>query len=146
MQQTTTDTEQRVIDILTAHPVTADAYAAPVHAVDRAMGWGTAETRKFVAGLIERGLIHFVPVVRHGRIYDPRSFWKEGARLQKKPSFHAETEDGGVLCGKSRTEFTEGEYLFSHNDWNGVTCPACNERRHFGPEDLDLANQILNRF
>ena len=71
MQHPITETEQTVIDILTQHPVDGDANVAPVYAVDRALGWSTAETRKFIDGLIERRLIQYVAVVRDGPIYDP---------------------------------------------------------------------------
>lgn len=80
MEHAISETERKVIDILTQHPVTTDANVAPIYAVDRAMGWGTVETRHFVDGLVRRGLIHYVPVVRDGPKYDPKSYWKEGAR------------------------------------------------------------------
>ncbi len=80
MQHSVSETERKVIDILTQHPVTTDAHGAPIYAVDRAMGWATADTRKFVDSLVERDLIHYIPVVREGSKYDPKSYWKEGAR------------------------------------------------------------------
>lgn len=79
MQETMTETERKVIDILVKHETTGDGYAAPIHAVDRAMGWATAITMKFVRDLMDRKLIQLVPIVRDGPIYDPKSYWKEGA-------------------------------------------------------------------
>lgn len=79
MQQLLTETEQKVIDILIQHPVTADAYHSPIHAVDRAMGWPTAETLKFVRDLRYRNLVHAMPIVRMGRTFDPRWEWKKGS-------------------------------------------------------------------
>jgi len=78
MQDTVTETEREIIDILTNHPVTEDAWAQPIHAVDKAMNWSTTRTKEFVHDLITRGLIHWVPVVAHGLAYDPKSYWKEG--------------------------------------------------------------------
>jgi hypothetical protein len=79
MQEAIDETERKVIDILTRHPVTEDAWAKPIYAADKEMNWGTTRTKDFVRGLIKRGLIHWVPIVAKGTIYDPRACWKEGA-------------------------------------------------------------------
>lgn len=73
-----TETERKIIEILTEHEVTADAWAAPIHAVDSAMGWDTARTREFVRGLMDRNLVAWAPIVRDGPIYDPKAFWEKG--------------------------------------------------------------------
>jgi hypothetical protein len=52
-----TDIEKQVVDILVAHPRTENHMGAPIHAVDRAMGWPTARSAAFVSDLTERGLI-----------------------------------------------------------------------------------------
>jgi hypothetical protein len=78
MQQTMTETERKVIEILTKHEVTSDAYRTPIHAVDRAMGWATADTLKFVREMMDRNLVQMVPLVRDGPVWNPKSYWKEG--------------------------------------------------------------------
>jgi hypothetical protein len=57
---------------------------------------------------------------------------------------HAGTEQGGALCGKK--EIAKREVLQAPY-WDRVTCAACNEQRILikTREDLDHANQILNR-
>ena len=77
MQQAMSATERRVIDILVNHEPTSTGYAAPIHAVDRGMGWATADTMKFVRDLMDRKLIQLVLMARDGPIYDPKSYWKE---------------------------------------------------------------------
>ena len=77
-QENLTETERRVIDILVGTGVAGENEA--VYAVDRAMGWATSESRKFIDGLVQRGLVHNVPIVRDGFAYDPRWQWKEGTR------------------------------------------------------------------
>lgn len=78
MQETIGETERKVIDILTKHPVTDDAYLAPIQAVDRAMGWATLDSTKFVNDLRKRGLIHLVPIGAEGPRFTPKFCWKEG--------------------------------------------------------------------
>jgi hypothetical protein len=78
MQQTTSETERKVIDILVNHERTPSGYTAPIHAVDRAMGWATADTMKFVRDLVDRKLIQLVGIARDGPTYNPKSsYWKE---------------------------------------------------------------------
>ena len=43
-----TEEETKVIDILVAYPKTEDHLKDPIHAVDKAMGWDTKRTQKFV--------------------------------------------------------------------------------------------------
>jgi hypothetical protein len=74
-----TETDGKVIEILTQHEVTADAWGDPIHAVDRAMGWDTARTKNFLNGLIERELVVWTPIARDGRNYDPKACWKKGS-------------------------------------------------------------------
>jgi hypothetical protein len=74
-----TDTERKVIEILTQHEVTPDAWAAPIQAVDRAMGWASVDTREFVTGLLNRRLVAWVPIVVMGSVYDARTHWKKGS-------------------------------------------------------------------
>jgi hypothetical protein len=74
-----TETEQKVIEILTEYEVTADAFLTPIHAADRAMGWATSDTRDFVRGLMDRKLVEWTPIVRNGPVYDPKAFWKKGS-------------------------------------------------------------------
>jgi hypothetical protein len=50
----------------------------PIYAVDKAMEWATQDTRNFVDDLVKRGLIHWVPIVANGPMYNPKSYWKEG--------------------------------------------------------------------
>ena len=78
MTQVTTETEKRVIEILTQYPISPDAYTEPIYAVDRAMGWATADTRKFVSDLVDRDLIRATPIARDGAIYNPRWNWISG--------------------------------------------------------------------
>jgi hypothetical protein len=73
-----TETEQQVIEILTQLEVTADPWGSAIQAVDRAMGWLSADTRKFVEDLTGRGLIHRASIVVKGRPHDPRYCWKKG--------------------------------------------------------------------
>ncbi len=47
-----TESERKVIDILTQYGVTPDPRGAPIHAVDQAMRWATADTLKFVDDLM----------------------------------------------------------------------------------------------
>jgi hypothetical protein len=82
MKPSLTEEEQKVIDILTNYEVTSDAHAAPIHAVDRAMGWATADTERFVESLINRKLIQMEPIVRHGPTWDPKSHWVKGEAFQ----------------------------------------------------------------
>lgn len=77
MQQTLTETERKIIDILVGCGVTRDAWLEPIYAVDRAMRWPTDETTKFVHGLMDRKLIRYVPIVRDGPLYNPKSCWQE---------------------------------------------------------------------
>ena len=73
-----TETERKVIDILTQHEVTVDAWGSPMYAVDSAMGWASAETREFVKGLIEQRLVALTPLARQGAVYDPKARWEKG--------------------------------------------------------------------
>jgi hypothetical protein len=73
------ETERKVIDILTQHEVTPQAWAAPIQAVGRAMNWDTQKTKGVVHGLIDRKLIKWVPIVAHGPIYDPKARWEKGS-------------------------------------------------------------------
>ena len=77
-----TDAERKVIDILVNYEITADAWAAPIHAVDRAMGWATMQTRDFVRDLMSRGLVQWTPIARSGQVYDPKAHWKYGKRFK----------------------------------------------------------------
>ena len=47
-----TEDEKKVIDILVAYPKTEDHLKGPIHAVDKAMGWDTKRTQKFVDRLM----------------------------------------------------------------------------------------------
>jgi hypothetical protein len=49
--------EERVIDILVKSGNSHNALAGPIHEVDSAMHWASADTQAFVNGLHERGLI-----------------------------------------------------------------------------------------
>ncbi|MEQ1886636.1 MAG: hypothetical protein ABL967_16345 [Bryobacteraceae bacterium] len=71
------ETESKVIDILVKCGVTRDAWMEPIYAVDRAMGWGTDQTVKFVHDLMHRKLIRVNPIVREGGVYDPKSSWEK---------------------------------------------------------------------
>jgi hypothetical protein len=51
------ETEKRVIDILVACPPSPNAFGSPIHAVDKAMGWASADTRAFVEDLMKRDLV-----------------------------------------------------------------------------------------
>jgi hypothetical protein len=77
-----TDVEKKVIEILVSHKACADAWRDPIHAVDKAMGWASEDTRMFVRDLIDRRLIRLVPHVRHGPVYHPEAHWeREGEEL-----------------------------------------------------------------
>ena len=52
-----TSTEKRVIELLLEYGKSPSAFDGPIHAVDRAMRWTSADTRKFVDDLEARGLI-----------------------------------------------------------------------------------------
>jgi hypothetical protein len=80
-----TEAEKKVVEILTQHEVSPDAWGAPIFAVDRAMGWSTAHTREFVVGLIQRDLIKLAPIVREGPIYDPKARWDKGSAYPVSP-------------------------------------------------------------
>jgi hypothetical protein len=80
MQQMT-ETERKVIDILTNYGVAPDERAA-IHAVDQAMGWATADSLNFVEGLKSRGLVQLTPVISHSMPHDPKWQWKEGSALR----------------------------------------------------------------
>jgi hypothetical protein len=69
--------ESKVIDILVGFGVARDAWMEPIYAVDRAMGWGTDETTKFVHDLMHRKLIRVVPIVREGQVFDPKARWEK---------------------------------------------------------------------
>lgn len=55
--KTMTDIEQEVMEILVAYPPTSDPWAGPIHAVDRARGWETADSSSFVRDMLERDLL-----------------------------------------------------------------------------------------
>jgi hypothetical protein len=74
-----TETELRVIEILTQHEVTANVWGEPIYAVDRAMDWATAYTKEVVTGLMNRKLVEWTPIVRDGPAFDPREYWKKGS-------------------------------------------------------------------
>ena len=52
-----TDDEARVVDILVKAGKSPSMSNTQIHAVDRAMGWASVDTRKFVSDLEDRGLI-----------------------------------------------------------------------------------------
>ena len=52
-----TDEENRVIEILVRAGRTENAFGGPIHAVDRAMGWTTAQTMQFVEHLQKNNFI-----------------------------------------------------------------------------------------
>ena len=82
-----TDKERRVIEILTRHEITSDAYGAPIHAVDREMRSSTAETMKLVESLIQRKVIQMVPIVRDGPTWDPKSRWEKATHGKRTDRF-----------------------------------------------------------
>jgi hypothetical protein len=86
MRQALTETERKVVEILTNHEVTADAYKDPIHAVDREMDWATKHTLAFVRDLQARNIVQAVPAVRHGLSYDPKWSWREGEVLSLEVS------------------------------------------------------------
>lgn len=79
MEQIITETERKVIEILVSHEPAPSAWGNPIHAIDRAMGWATADTTKFVQDLEARELVHHEAIVRDGRTLDQKWCWKEGA-------------------------------------------------------------------
>jgi hypothetical protein len=81
MKQLLTETEHRVIDILANHEITPAPYAAPIHAVDRAMNWHTAKTLEFVRDLQMRDMVRMVPIVGDGMVCDPKTRWEKGEAL-----------------------------------------------------------------
>ena len=77
MTDTRTETERKVIKILVAYGDAPNAYTDPLHAVDRAMGWATAQTTAFVEQLVIRGLIRVATPSRDGVSYKPHLHWEE---------------------------------------------------------------------
>jgi hypothetical protein len=77
MIETLTETERKVINILVAYGETPDAYTEPLHAVDRAMGWATMQSKAFVQSLVNRNLIRADTTGRLGVSYRPRWHWEE---------------------------------------------------------------------
>ncbi len=76
MDEALTDIERNVIEMLTQHEQSPDAFGGPFHQIERAMGWTTTQTRRFVDDLITRKLVHARPIVRSGG--RPAWIWKEG--------------------------------------------------------------------
>jgi hypothetical protein len=71
-------TEEKVIDVLTSYGPTASPNDA-IYAVDSEMGgWETAKSREFINGLRDRGLVHWSPEARDGKILHIRGEWKTG--------------------------------------------------------------------
>jgi len=77
MIETLTETERKVINILVAYGDASNAYTDPLHAVDRAMGWATAQTTAFVEQLVIRRLVRVATPGRDGASYKPRWHWEE---------------------------------------------------------------------
>jgi hypothetical protein len=77
MIETITETERKVINILVAYGDAPNAYTDPLHAVDRAMGWATAQTMAFVEQLVRRKLVRVATSGRDGASYNPRRHWEE---------------------------------------------------------------------
>lgn len=74
-----TETEFKVIEILTQHGVVRDAWTDPIYAVDRAMGWAPAYTKEFVTALINRNLLEYTPIAGNQITFDPKACWKKGS-------------------------------------------------------------------
>lgn len=70
------ETEIKVIELLVNHETTSDGFAEPIFAVDKAMGWATADTLKFVRDLMSRQLVQLVPIVSDGLGYSSRCRWR----------------------------------------------------------------------
>ena len=70
--------ERKIIDILVNHEISPDAFGAPILAVDRAMGWATKESLKFVNDLVDRKLVRPDSLGREGQKYGSKWQWKEG--------------------------------------------------------------------
>ena len=77
MIETITETERKVINILVAYGDAPNAYTDPLHAVDRAMGWATAQTTAFVEQLVRRRLVRVATPGRDRASYRPRWHWEE---------------------------------------------------------------------
>jgi hypothetical protein len=54
-----TQDESKVLEILINHPPTTNVWGAPIHAVDKALGWSTADSTKFVNDMLKRHLLQF---------------------------------------------------------------------------------------
>jgi hypothetical protein len=70
-----TKTEKQVVDILVACGVATGEHTG-IHAVDKAMNWSTAVSKKFIAELRERGLVNWQPIPSDKVQYDPKGQWK----------------------------------------------------------------------
>lgn len=77
MIETLTETERKVINILVAYGDAPNAYTEPLYAVERAMGWATAQTKEFVQNLVYRNLIRADTQGHMGGSYRPRWHWEE---------------------------------------------------------------------
>jgi len=77
MIDTITETERKVINILVAYGDAPNAYTDPLHAVDCAMGWATAQTTAFVEQLVRRRLIRVATPGRDRAGHKPRWHWEE---------------------------------------------------------------------
>ncbi len=86
------ETERKVVDILTDFCETRDPWADPIHAVDRAMKWATADTiTKVVNDLVQRGVIQ----------HTSRSLPKRSAT--RRQVFLGTCREGLILVERPRT-------------------------------------------
>ena len=63
-----TDQEELAIQVLVAHAPTNDMWRLPIHAVDRALGLTTEESKRMVMDLFRRG--HIVPRSEESNLKD----------------------------------------------------------------------------
>jgi hypothetical protein len=78
MDDALTEIERNIIGMLTQHEQSPDAYGGPIHQIERAMGWTTTQTRRFVDDLVHRKLVRPDPIMRGGGRHRPAWIWKEG--------------------------------------------------------------------
>ena len=67
--------EQKVIEILTQHEATSNAYGDPIQAVCKAMGWTESYAEDFVYQLVGQKDLE---VMSQGRGPNSKSYWKKG--------------------------------------------------------------------
>jgi hypothetical protein len=85
-----TKTELKILEILVSHPPTTDLWGEPIHAVDKATGWATTDSRKFVRQMLDRHLLRFRTGARN--VDDPSApelslwWWEKGEAAEREPA------------------------------------------------------------